>query len=282
MRIVPQDIWDAVRQRRAAVRKSWPGDGKRGFTSAQGKRGSHFPTHLLSGTMTCASCGSTIGQVAGKSGGYFGCLGAKKGTCNEKIMVRRKLTEKIILDKVRELVSAPEQIRKILKKVEQEIVKEYSDVPKLIRQKELELSSEKRSLANFVEFIAEGRGSHTIGKALEESERKVNALQKDVDGLRKTSGKVFQAPPIEWIEERLTQIQSLLEQNTKKSSQTLRNLIGPIKFKATYPDIGKPYFVAQTSVNALAIVENPSVFESADNGSTTYLWWRWRGSNPRP
>ena len=101
-----------------------------------------------------------------------------------------------------------------MNKVEKEVVKTYSDVSNLIRQKEHELSSEKRRLANFVEFIAEGRGNQTIGKALQETENKAKVLEMEIDGLRRSCNKVFQSPPIEWVKERLSQIQQLLEQNT--------------------------------------------------------------------
>jgi hypothetical protein len=35
--------------------------------------------------------------VSGKNGGYYGCLAATKGACDNKTLVRRRLAEKIIL-----------------------------------------------------------------------------------------------------------------------------------------------------------------------------------------
>ena len=162
-----------------------------------------------------------------------------------------------------------------MNKVEQEVAKTYSDVPELIRQKELELSSENHRLANFVEFIAEGRGNQTIGKALQETENKAKVLEMEIDGFRRSCNKVFQSPPIEWVQERLSQIQQLLEQNTGQSALALRKLLGPIKFEPTYPDIGKPYYVAQISLNALAIVAPLTDLGNTDNGADSYLWWTW-------
>lgn len=56
---------------------------------------------------------------------------------------------------------------------------------------ETELSAEERRLANFLDFIYEGRGSQALGQALAETERKVEALREDVDGLRASREKVF-------------------------------------------------------------------------------------------
>lgn len=77
------------------------GNGKQGFSSAQGSRQTPYPTHLLAGSMVCGSCGATIAQVSGKNGGYYGCLAATKGACDNKTLVRRTLAEKVILEAVR-------------------------------------------------------------------------------------------------------------------------------------------------------------------------------------
>lgn len=69
-----------VRERRKQMHRTWPGgNGIRGFSKDQGSREAHFSTHLLAGSMVCGSCGATIAQVSGKSGGYCGCLAATKG-----------------------------------------------------------------------------------------------------------------------------------------------------------------------------------------------------------
>lgn len=86
LRIVPQLLWERAQQRLASVRKVWPGGrGKRGFSGQRGSRVAHYPTDLLSGAMACASCGATIAKVSGRSGGYYGCLGAKKGACDNHL-----------------------------------------------------------------------------------------------------------------------------------------------------------------------------------------------------
>ena len=127
-----------------------------------------------------------------------------------------------------------------------------------------------------------GEETRLLVKLYRTTENKAKVLEMEIDGLRRSCNKVFQSPPIEWVQERLSQIQQLLEQNTGQSALALRKLLGSIKFEPTYPDIGKPYYVVKTSLNALAIVAPLTEFGNADNGADSYLWWRWRGSNPRP
>ena len=93
--------------------------------------------------------------------------------------------------------------------------------PNRIRLKETELTAEEPRLANFVDFIAEGRGSRTLAQALLESERKVGALKEELVSLRRCRGKVFQVPPLEWIQERLTKLKGILERNADRSGLLL-------------------------------------------------------------
>lgn len=269
LRIIPRDLWESVRARRQQMRRTWPGGtGRRGFSADQGSRQAHFPIHLLSGAMVCGVCGAAIAQVSGKGGGYYGCLGAAKGACKNKLLVRRKLAERVILDAVRERPADPEHIRHVLERVEEEVANLRSDVPEAIRLKEAELAAEGRRLANFVDFIGEGRGSRALAEALVETERRVDALRDELDGLRRTRDKVFRAPPIEWIQERITKLQSVLEHRTPRSALLLRDLLGPIRLVPVPVDLGRPYYRAVTSIDALAIIETPPEGGASESGST--------------
>jgi site-specific DNA recombinase len=282
LRIVPTQLWETVRERRKAMHRTWPGgNGKRGFSDGQGSRQAHFPTHLLAGAMVCGSCGATIAQVSGKGGGYYGCLAATKGACGNKTLVRRTLVEKVILGAVQQQIADPEHIGYVLQRVEEEIAKLRSDLPDTLKLKEAELTAEQRRLTNFVDFIGEGRGSQALAKALVETERRVDQLADEVGALQRSREKIFRPPPIEWIKDRLTNIQQVLEQRTARSAQTLRNLLGPIRLDLVTPDIGRPFYRAVTSLDALALIEEPPPAGS-EGGSNSLQRWRRRELNPRP
>ena len=112
LRIIPKPLWDSVKERRKEMHRIWPGgNGKRGFSKDQGSRQAHFPTHLLAGSMVCGCCGATIAQVSGKSGGYYGCLAATRGACENKTLVRRTFAEKVILEAIQDQISTPSTSR---------------------------------------------------------------------------------------------------------------------------------------------------------------------------
>jgi hypothetical protein len=61
-----------------------------------------------------------------------------------------------VLATVREKLARPENLRYVLRRIEEEVTKLLSDVPETLRIKRLELEAEERRINNLVEFIAEG------------------------------------------------------------------------------------------------------------------------------
>jgi hypothetical protein len=277
LRIVAQPLWEAPAASDGDA-SHLPGDGKRGFSKGRGSRQKHFPTHLLAGSMVCGCCGATIAQASGKAGGYYGCLAATKGACENKTLVRRTLAELVIIDAVIAQIDDPEAIAYVLKRVEEEITKLRADLPDTLKLKEAELTAEQRRLANFVDFIGEGRGSQALAKALVETERRVDVLSEEVESLSRSREKIFRPPPIEWIKDRVDHLQEAPEQRTARSAQALRNILGPIRLEPVTPDIGRPFYRAITSIDALALTEAPPA--GAEGGSNSLQRWTNREQDP--
>ena len=199
-------------------------------------------------------------------------------------MVRRVLAERVILDAVRERLATRDGLQHILHSVEAEIRKLYANIPETMRVKNTEFETEQRRVANFVEFIAKGRGSRALAEALAASERRAQELRADLDALRESRGAVFQAPPLPWVEERVARLQEVLERRTENSGLLLRKVLGPIKLLPTQGDIGRPYYRAVTNLQVLALLEDgpdePPSSGGSDGGSRPLRWWRRRESNP--
>ena len=283
LRIVPQALWVRVQERHQETTRTWPGGkAKGGAGLPRGGWIKHYPDYLLSGAMACGVCGGTIAQVSGKGGGYYGCLAASRGACDNRLLVRRILTERVVMAAVRNHLASAENLRYVLRRVEEEVAKIYADVPGTILLKETELKSEERKLANFIEFIGEGRGTRALAAALEATERRVEVLRCEVEGLSRSREAVFRAPPLEWIRERAAKLQDVLERQTGRSALILRRLLGPIRLEPTRPDIGHPYYRALTSLQALALIDESPEVDGSDPGSTLVRWWRRRELNPRP
>jgi hypothetical protein len=130
-------------------------------------------------------------------------------------------------------------------------------------------------------FIGEGGGSRTLADALVTTEKKVESLREELKGLRSSSERIFQAPPVEWIEERVAGRKEVLERRTEVSALLLRRLLGEIRLEPKEgAPAGKPYYLARTTLDTLALLEPPP--GDPEGGSNSLRWWRRGESNPRP
>jgi site-specific DNA recombinase len=291
LRIIPQNLWDKVQKRLEKTRRTWPGGkSRRGFEGQNGSRVTHYPSELLSGAMVCAVCGGAIGKRSGKTGGYYGCINAGKGACDNKLIVRRTVAERVIISALWDELANTENLAYVLKRVEEKVEEMHAEVPETIRLKEVELNAERRRVDNFVAYIAEGRSSDAVSKALEAVERRVEQLTTELSTLKASKDRIFKAPPPEWIEDRIGTIQEILERRVGKSALILRKLLGKIRLEPVKPDIGKPYLRAVSKLQALALFEikpgseetEPGNKIEPDKGSNSLRWWRRRELNPRP
>ena len=217
-----------------------------------------------------------MGQVSGKGGGYYGCLAATKNAYDNKLIVPRRLTERRLLSAVRDRLDDAEAVRYVLERVKVEIARLHADLPEQIKLKRAALSTEERRIANFINFIGGGKGTRALGQALEHAEQAAQALRDELSALEATMSAMFEPPPIEWIAERLGRLQDLLERQTERSALLLRRVLGPVRLVPTRPDVGRPFYRAETALQALELLEPP------EGGSNWSRQWRRGESNPRP
>jgi hypothetical protein len=156
-----------------------------------------------------------------------------------------------------------------LKRTEEEIRTLLAASDDDLRIKRAELETEERRVANFVEFIAEGRGSRALGEALRASERRIGALRCEVEQLERHRGAGFEAPPRLWIEERLVRIQELLDRKTERAALLLRRYLAPMRLVPIKVDVGRPYYQVTSAVDTLALFEPCPEVEDADSGSNS-------------
>lgn len=273
LRIVPAEVWARAVLRWKEVDRAWPIRKDRQLEA--GRQRSYVetqPPHLLSGILRCAQCGNAMAQVSGKSGGYYGCLGAAtRHACPNRLLVRRHLAEAKLVAAIRDRISDPESLHTILRSVEQEVKRLCADLPDNLKLKRASLATEQNRIANFIEFIADGKGTRALGQALTEAEHRAGDLRKQIIALESTASAVFEVPPVEWVEDRVRHLQDVMEQEVSQSALVLRNVLGPVTLRPTTPQIGKPYYQAETTLQIVDLLSDP------EDGSN---WLRkWGGGN---
>lgn len=55
----------------------------------------------------------------------------------------------------------------------------------------------------------------------------------------------------------MSKLQEVLEARTARSALVLRELLGPVRLEPVSVDVGRPYYRAVTSIDALALIDAP-------------------------
>ena len=117
--------------------------------------------------------------------------------------------------------------------------------------------------------------THALGEALGAAEQRATA--QELQDLDTSAGELFKGSTDRMgVAERLGNPQKVLERETPRSALILRRILGPIRLVPVTPQVGKPYYQSETTLQVLDLLEAP------EGGSNWSQWWRWRVSNPRP
>ncbi len=215
-----------------------------------------------------------MGQVSGKGSGYYGCLGAVKRACSNKIIVPRRLAERRVLAALRERISDVVSLQYVLGRVEMEVKRLHAHLPQEIKDKRGALVIEERRIANFIAFIGDGKGTRALASALSEAEARADTLRAELATLAAAAEGLFQPPSVEWVIQRVAALDDALQMDTTRSALVLRRALGPVYLHPVTPEVGRPYYRAETAVQILELLQDP------DDGSNSLRQWR-RGESNR-
>ena len=281
--IIDQETWNLAQKRWKEVQGAWPKTKERSSLCPQKSYVHSHPKDLFSGLLQCKMCGGAIVQVSGKSGGYYGCYNAKRKTCTNKLTIQKKRIEEILLNRLQEQFLTSENLKYIYDNIEKEIAKTCSEVPEELKQKRHQQEKIRAELQNLLAFIKAGNFSTTVSEAVKDAENRNEKLQDEIRGLEFQRTHAFKAPPREWIEFKLNNLQKTLMQNTETAALSLKNLLGKIELD---PVLGRcevengkvvemrAYYLAHTNIDTLALLEE-------GKGSNWSLLRREWDSNPR-
>ncbi|MGY4281260.1 hypothetical protein ACVWXO_000480 [Bradyrhizobium sp. LM2.7] len=120
LRILDQDTWDAVktRQQTLAYEPSGPGENK--------LNDRRRPRHLFAGLVKCGCCGGGYTMI---SKDLLGCATARnKGTCDNRLNIRRDAMEASVLSGLRTHLMEPELFKEFCQEFTREVNRLRIDV----------------------------------------------------------------------------------------------------------------------------------------------------------
>lgn len=163
LRIVPQDLWDAVKARQQRIARNTRPDRNHGnFWTHQ------RPRYLLSGLMKCGACGSSYTKY-GKN--RFACAAVHdRGTCSNRLTIRGDEVEATILDGLKSRLLQPVLFEEFAREFIAEVNRTRLSNSANSERARQELDRINRQIARLVDAVANGADARALNDKIKELE----------------------------------------------------------------------------------------------------------------
>ena len=149
LRIIDDDLWDRVKERQQETRARI-GTHTKDVRSERARR----PRYLLSGLLTCGVCGGGFSKI---SQHHYGCSTARnKGTCDNRLSLRRDVIEATVLNGLKEHLMHPELVAIFVKEFIAEFNRLAASHDHDKTRIQAELDHVTRQLTRLIEAIKSG------------------------------------------------------------------------------------------------------------------------------
>ena len=149
LRIVSDELWDAVKARQAEVRIVMTRD-----AGGNSLNGAHRRKYLLSGLLECGECGGGFTIIDATS---YGCATHRsKGTCGNRHRIPRRDLEHRVLDGLKHRLLAPEQVEMFTRMFQEEFNRLAAEKMQSRAADEGRLQVVQRKIASLVRAIEDG------------------------------------------------------------------------------------------------------------------------------
>jgi site-specific DNA recombinase len=146
--LVPQDLWDAVKDRQQRLKRNTRPDlAEKPFWARQ------RPRFLVTSLAKCGACGSSYVKI---SATLFGCAAARnRGTCTNRLNIRLDTLEAMILDGLRGRLMAPEPFKAFCEEFHREVNRRRIGANAEVEAQRGELDRVERRIRRIVGAIGE-------------------------------------------------------------------------------------------------------------------------------
>jgi site-specific DNA recombinase len=174
LRIVPEEIWDAVKERQQSTRKTLTADGN-GVRSERARR----PRYLLSGLLRCGVCGGGYSKI---NRHQYGCSTARnRGTCDNLLSIRRDILEESILEGLRDKLMHPDLVAEFAKEYHRELNRQAALNNTAHDRLKAELSRTELEIRSIIDAVKAGMRTESMTGELIALEKKSKDLKREID-----------------------------------------------------------------------------------------------------
>ncbi|MEO1222408.1 MAG: recombinase family protein, partial [Pseudomonadota bacterium] len=168
LRIVEQDLWDAVKERQRELP-----DKKEDFRKAR------RPRYLLSGLLKCGVCG---GGFAKANHHRYGCATAKnKGTCSNKLKIPQEKLEKLVLQTLQDHLMDEELCKQFCEEYTRRMNELRSHKLAQVNSYKAEITRLEGVRKRIVKAVVEGYANWTLKEELDRAEARHEELEQLIE-----------------------------------------------------------------------------------------------------
>lgn len=176
LRIVDDALWQAVKVRQGRMTTKSLGDDRPDQTKPFWDR--RRLRYLLSGLMRCGVCGGGFAKI---SAAHFGCSTARnKGTCDNRLTIRRDVLETTVLDALRHRLIDPELFAVFVAEFTAEYNRLQANAGAGLAGKRSELAEIRRRIDGTIRAIEEGLYEASMKERMQGLERRRVALEAEL------------------------------------------------------------------------------------------------------
>jgi site-specific DNA recombinase len=226
LRIVSEDLWTRVQERRAIVRTEW-GIYVGGRTLVKGRNASLYSTHLFGGLMTCSVCGAAVGIVSGGNGSpRYGCRKARHigpEACSNALTIKASVADAALLKGLQDELQRPETLRYVTGQLAAALNRVLDERPTLLVDLESRRDATARKLANLTRAVEEGGAMPTLLQAMARHEADLHLLEAELADLEDPIEDRMAVMP-GWVRQQLIDLAGLLSDSPARAKTEFRRL----------------------------------------------------------
>jgi len=226
LRIVPQELWERVKQhQRDVARKS----------AGQTYRGGRYPKYLFSGLLKCGLCGA---NYVLRNGAEYGCsFHTNRGVtaCRNGLGVKRRLLEDRLLNEIRHQLFRPDAIAYALERANQLLQARARESRRSLEDRhrlETELRDALAKLGHIRDAIERGLLSDLTKQMLDEAEERVRTLRGRLENPVAAQLHTLRLVP-RILEDRLGHLRRVLGQDTELARKVIAKVLDEIVLRPT-------------------------------------------------
>jgi DNA invertase Pin-like site-specific DNA recombinase len=175
LRIIPEEVWEAVQRRAAVVQSNFRKGLPKGLCSR-----SFASRYFLSGFLKCGICGSALTIVSGRgmsSWGRYGCpVHVERGACSNGMRLRRVDIEREVLSGLQREIFNDDVIQFAIGEFEKQLRERIGSLRSDVERKLQRRDVLRVQIDNLADAVAQGYASEALFENLTRRERELKEL----------------------------------------------------------------------------------------------------------